>query len=48
MIIEGDSHIIIQMAKRLQGGQYVVKVVDNWCMMYRVERLVELIRGHHA
>ena len=36
------------MAKWLQGGQTVVKVVNSWCMMYQVERLVDLIRVRHA
>ena len=36
------------MAKKLQGGQQVSKVVDSWSMAYQVEQLANLMRGRHA
>ena len=48
LIIEGDSRSVIHMGKRLQSGQYVVKVVSIWWMEYQVKRLADLIRGHHT
>lgn len=43
-IIEGDSWIIVTMAKKLQQGQSVDRITKNWHLEFRVERLAELLK----
>lgn len=43
-IIEGDSKIIIDMARKLQTGNQVGHVTKTWWLEFRVERLTGLLR----
>jgi ribonuclease HI len=39
IILEGDSQIILQMAKAMLNGKQVHKVADNWRMAHNLEQL---------
>jgi len=41
--LEGDSQIIINMAKQLQQGYHLNKLTKNWRLECRVERLAEIL-----
>ena len=40
---EGDSQIIINLAKKLQQGYQIHRLTKNWRLEFRVERLAETI-----
>lgn len=43
VILEGDSQIIINLAKKLQQGYQVNKITKNWRLEFCVERLADII-----
>ena len=47
-IVEGDSRILIQMARRLAHGRVRRQVLTSWRMTSHLEELRNLIHGHHA
>ena len=46
--IEGDSNILITVAKRLLNGQRTEKISPSWRLAYRLERLRVLLLSHPA
>ena len=45
-IIEGDTNILIQMAKQLASGQACEKVSSSWCLANRLDYLISLLLAH--
>jgi len=42
-VIEGDSRIIVMMARKLQRDHRVDRITRNWRLEFRAERLAELL-----
>ena len=47
-IIEGDSNILIHMAKRMTNGQTFEKFSPSWCLAYRLDQLRTLLQSYPA
>lgn len=46
IILERDSHIIMQMATKLLHGKPLSKVADNWKMAHSLDQLRVLLWAH--
>lgn len=46
IILEGDSHLILQMATKLLHEKPVSKVVDNWKMAHTLYQVRGFLRVH--
>ena len=48
LILEGDSLLIINMARRLQVGSIVSKISKNWHLECKLRALNDILDGHPA
>ena len=46
IVLEGDSHLILQMVTKLLHGKLVSKVADNWKMAHSLEDVRGLLGTH--
>ena len=46
--MEGDSHIIINIARRLQAGSLTSQVSKNWRWESRLNALTQILTGEEA
>jgi len=48
LIVEGDSQILINMAKRLQNGSQAKKITNSWRLAARLEAIEQALRSNRA
>ena len=46
VIVEGNSQILIQMAKRMVNGQTSEKFSPSWCLSSRLDQLHALLQSY--